>query len=53
MMSRQIASAAVIVDAKDEKAFTFYAGFGFIAFPDSPKRLFLPMATIEQLYPGI
>lgn len=52
-MSRQIASAAVVVDAKDQKAHKFYRDFGFIPFPESEKRLFLPMATIEQLYPGI
>ena len=50
-MSRQIASAAVVVDAKDEKARKFYQGFGFFPFPESQKRLFLPMLTIEQLYP--
>jgi predicted GNAT family N-acyltransferase len=47
-MSRNIASAAVVVDAKDEKAHQFYVDFGFIRFPDSKKmRLFLPMARIE------
>ena len=50
-MSRQIASAAVIVDAKDDKAHKFYLVFGFIPFPDSKKRLFLPMVTIEELFP--
>jgi len=50
-MSRQIASAAVVVDAKDEKAYKFYQDFGFIPFPESQKRLFLPMITIEQIYP--
>lgn len=50
-MSRQIASAAVVVDAKDEKAHKFYQDFGFIPFPESRKRLFLPMVTVEQLYP--
>ena len=50
-MSRQIASAAVVVDAKDEKAHKFYQDFGFIPFPESQKRLFLPMITIEQIYP--
>lgn len=49
-MSRGIASAAVVVDAKDNHARKFYAGFGFIAFPESVKRLFLPMQTIEQLF---
>jgi predicted GNAT family N-acyltransferase len=53
VMSRQIASAAVIVDAKDEKAHKFYRDFGFIPFPESQKRLFLPMATVERLYPEI
>lgn len=52
-MSRQIASAAVIVDAKDDKARKFYREFGFIPFPESPNRLFLPMATIERLIPEI
>ncbi len=48
-MSRDIASAAVVVDAKDEKAHRFYLDFGFIPFPDSQKkRLFLPMATVEK-----
>ena len=51
--SRQVASAAVIVDAKDENAQKFYLGFGFLPFPDSPKRLFLPMGTIERLFPEI
>ena len=50
-MSRQIASSAVVVDAKDEKAHKFYQDFGFIPFPESQKRLFLPMITIEQIYP--
>jgi ribosomal protein S18 acetylase RimI-like enzyme len=53
LMSREIASAAVIVDAKDDKAFEFYEDYGFMTFPESKKRLFLPMATIEQLFPGI
>jgi hypothetical protein len=49
-MSRNIASAAVVVDAKDEKAHQFYVDFGFIPFPDSKKRLFLPMGTIEKTF---
>lgn len=50
-MSRDIASAAVVVDAKDVNAQRFYVQFGFIPFPDSQKkRLFLPMATIEKTF---
>jgi predicted GNAT family N-acyltransferase len=50
-MSKHIASAAVVVDAKDERARCFYGEFGFIAFPETANRLFLPMRTIEQLFP--
>jgi hypothetical protein len=50
-MSQSIASAALVVDAKDEKAHQFYVDFGFIPFPDSKKkRLFLPMATIDKTF---
>jgi predicted GNAT family N-acyltransferase len=52
-MSRKIASVGVIVDAKDERAHHFYREFGFIAFPESVKRLFMLMGTIEKLYPEI
>jgi predicted GNAT family N-acyltransferase len=48
--SRNIASVAVVVDAKDEKAKAFYKSFGFIELPERPNRLFLPMKTIEQLF---
>jgi hypothetical protein len=39
----------VIVDAKDDSAAAFYKKYGFIELPKTPKRLFLPMATIEKL----
>jgi GNAT superfamily N-acetyltransferase len=48
--SRNIASLAVVVDARDEKARAFYRAYGFIDLPDRPNRLFLPMRTIEQLF---
>lgn len=50
--SAQIAAAAVVVDAIDEQAAGFYRHFGFIAFPDKPRRLFLPMKTISDLLTG-
>jgi ribosomal protein S18 acetylase RimI-like enzyme len=49
--SKQVASAAVIVDAKDDRAAAFYKKYGFIELPKMPRRLFLPMATIEKLFP--
>ena len=51
-MSRKIASFAVLVDAKDEKAAQFYGDFGFTAFPDSAQRLYLRMETVRKLYPN-
>jgi hypothetical protein len=49
-MSGKIASAAVGVDAKDERAERFYASFGFIPFTETSRRLFLPMQTIQKLF---
>jgi predicted GNAT family N-acyltransferase len=53
-LSRQVASAAVIVDAKDDRAMRFYRKYGFLEMPlEVPNvigRLFLPMTTIEQLF---
>ena len=50
-LSRKIASLAVIVDAKDHHARVFYQSYGFLDLPEHPNRLFLPMKTIEQLFP--
>ena len=47
--SRQIASWAVVVDAK-EGARNFYLKHDFIALTSQPDRLFLPMETIEKLF---
>ncbi len=51
-MSRKIASAAVVVDAKDEHAGRFYTAFGFLSLPETSRRLFLPMRTAEKLFAG-
>lgn len=48
--SKIIASTAVVTDAKDERAKTFYKNYGFIELPDHPNRLFLPMKTIESIF---
>ena len=48
--SRQIASVAVVVDAKDERAVEFYRSYGFVELPEHPNRLFIPMQTIEELF---
>ncbi len=48
--SREVASVAVIVDAKDERAIAFYRHYEFTPFEEQPTRLFLPMAVIEKLF---
>ncbi len=49
--SRHIASLAVVVDAKDDKAAAFYRSYGFIGLPNHPNRLFIPMRSIGQVFP--
>lgn len=48
--SREVASAGVIVDAKDAAAFAFYKKYGFLELPKVDRRLLLPMGTVEQLF---
>lgn len=48
--SKQVASAAVVVDAKDASAEAFYKKYGFIDLPHITRRLFLPMGTVEEIY---
>lgn len=45
-LSRAIGSVAVIVDAKDERAATYYQSHGLRPFAGQPSRLFITMATI-------
>ena len=44
----EIAAFALIVDAHDEAAAAFYRHQGFIALPDSPLTLFLPLGAIQR-----
>lgn len=46
----EIASFAMIVDAKDESARRFYERESFLPFPDQPLKLFRPMADIRKLF---
>lgn len=49
-VSSEIASFAVIVDAKNENARRFYERESFLPFPDQPLKLFRPMADIAELF---
>ena len=46
----EVASFAVVVDAINESARSFYEQYEFCAFPDRKLRLFLPMKTIANLF---
>ena len=48
--AQQIAAMAVVVDAKDERAESFYRHFDFQSFQQTPLRLFLPMGQITKLF---
>jgi GNAT superfamily N-acetyltransferase len=48
--SRQVASVAVVVDAKDGRAVGFYKRYDFTPLIDQSIRLFLPMRVIEKLF---
>jgi ribosomal protein S18 acetylase RimI-like enzyme len=48
--SRELASAGVVVDAKDAAALAFYKKYGFLELPKIDRRLFLPMGTVERLF---
>jgi len=46
----EVASYAVVVDAINERARSFYEHYEFCTFPDRKLRLFLPMKTIADLF---
>lgn len=45
-----VGAAFLIVRAIDDEAFRFYRKYGFIPFPDDPRRLFLAMDTLAELF---
>jgi GNAT superfamily N-acetyltransferase len=46
----EIATFAVIVDAKDDDARRFYERESFASLPDQPLKMFRPMADIRPLF---
>lgn len=44
----EVASYAMVVDAKDAAASAFYQRHGFVEFPSSPRKLFLPLAVVGK-----
>lgn len=48
-VSEQVGVFAVILDAKDDSAKSFYKKYGFIPFVDQPMKMFLPVKTVLEL----
>jgi len=48
-LRNEIASYALVVDAKDEHAQAFYERYGFARLPSARRRLFLPISEIAAL----
>ena len=46
----EIATYAIVVDAKDERAASFYRAYDFLPLTTSDRRLFLPMAEVARLF---
>lgn len=44
-----VASIAVVVEAIDARAISFYQKYGFICFKSQPNRLYIPMKVISQI----
>lgn len=42
----------VIVDALNQNAANFYEHHGFRRFQDSPQRLYMPLSTVRDIFPG-
>ena len=49
-VSKQIASLAVIAEALDENAASFYLKYGFQKFNQDSMKLYLPMKSIEDIF---
>lgn len=49
-LSNEVASFAIVVDAKDAAARRFYERESFLPLPDQPMRLFRRMADIAELF---
>lgn len=49
LISEQVGIHAMVVDAKDTDAVSYYLRFGFVTFASNPLKLYLPINTIKLL----
>ena len=47
-VAEEVGGVALLIDAKNERAAEWYAGFGALPLLDAPLSLLIPLATIEQ-----
>ena len=47
--AEQVASYAVILDAKNDRVAAIYTRLGFLPFKSQPLRMFMPMSVIREL----
>ncbi len=50
IISENVGIIGLFVDAKDESAKGYYLKFGFLPLPEHEQELFLPLATLHQMY---
>jgi hypothetical protein len=51
-LNSEIATFAVIVDAKDDAAVAFYAAYDFMPLTAAGRRQFIPMTEVARLLAG-
>jgi predicted GNAT family N-acyltransferase len=51
-VAEQVGGVALLIDAKSERAATWYRGYGAVALQDAPLSLILPLATIAAASSG-
>jgi GNAT superfamily N-acetyltransferase len=49
--SSEVAAAAIVVDAINDAARSFYQRYGFEPIVNMPQRLFLPIGALEKMFP--
>jgi GNAT superfamily N-acetyltransferase len=47
LAAAEVGGVALVIDAKNERAATWYAGYGAVPLLDAPLTLLLPLATIQ------
>lgn len=50
LVSKQVASLAVVAEALDENAARFYLKYGFKQFTQNPMKLYISMKLIDDIY---